>query len=194
MFVALSLVVEVAESVPGDDWTLETIHDAAGTALDDVMKAIGAATDPLPLLIVAAVVAVGLVVRGRRRDAAILILVLAVAMIGNRILKEVIARPRPGVRPFPEDVSQHSYPSGHAANTMALFAALMVTVRPAHGARWFVLGGVTAVIVVGISRLITSVHFPSDVLAGWLWVGALAALAASWPARGEADDPAAAQA
>jgi membrane-associated phospholipid phosphatase len=53
-----------------------------------------------------------------------------------------------------------------------------------------VIGGAGAVVLVGLSRLVTSVHFPSDVLAGWLWVAAWAAVAASWLVPDAADEPA----
>ncbi|NIR39637.1 MAG: phosphatase PAP2 family protein, partial [Actinobacteria bacterium] len=39
--------------------------------------------------------------------------------------------------------------------------------------------GAVVVGLVGFSRLAIGVHYPSDILAGWLWVGAWAALV--WP-------------
>ncbi|MBN2141098.1 MAG: phosphatase PAP2 family protein [Desulfovibrionaceae bacterium] len=63
-----------------------------------------------------------------------------------------------------------SYPSAHAANTMAL-AVLAMLLWP--GTRPFALA---APLVVGWSRLYLGKHFPTDVLAGWM-LGLVAALA-----------------
>ena len=39
------------------------------------------------------------------------------------------------------------------------------------------------VALVGFSRIAIAVHYPSDILAGWLWVGALGAV--TWAATRE---------
>lgn len=72
---------------------------------------------------------------------------------------------------------EHSFPSGHALGTMALWASLVVLVWPT---RWRVPVAVTCGLVVplvGLAVVVGGGHLPSDVLAGWLlalgWVGAV---------------------
>lgn len=178
---ALSLIVELAGSMPGDERVLVELDAAIGTSLDDAMVAVGRASDTIPLIAASAVVVIVLVVNRRRRDIAVFLVVVVVAMVGNRILKEIVARSRPDVRPSPESVSQFSFPSGHAANTLAVWAGLLLVVR-ARSVRIAVLAlGVVVLALVGFSRLAIGVHYPSDLIAGWLWVGAWAALVWSWP-------------
>ena len=180
VFLALSLVVGLADSVPGDERMLAELTDALGTSLDDAMGAVGAVSNTGPLVAVSAVIAAALLLTGRRQDAAVFLAVVVVGVAGNRVLKEIVGRPRPDVRPHPESVSEYSFPSGHAANTVAVYLGLLQVVR---GRPWrgIVLGGgAFVVVVVGFSRLATGVHYPSDILAGWLWVGAWAAMVWSW--------------
>lgn len=56
-----------------------------------------------------------------------------------------------------------SYPSGHAANTMTL-AVLAMLLWPALK-KWPLL----LPLLVGYSRVYLGKHYPTDVLAGWLW-------------------------
>ena len=73
------------------------------------------------------------------------------------------------------------FPSGHAANTMALYLAAVMVLDTHRWRTAIVTLGAAAVGVVGFSRIAIGVHYPSDVLAGWLWVGAWAVLL--WPSQ-----------
>ncbi|MBL0339522.1 MAG: phosphatase PAP2 family protein [Bacteroidetes bacterium] len=62
--------------------------------------------------------------------------------------------------------------SSHAANTMALFVYLLLLTRNSN--RWIT--GITAafVMLVSYSRIYMGVHFPADIIGGWI-VGIFAA-------------------
>jgi len=104
----------------------------------------------------------------RVRAALVMVIFPSVAGATSSILKQLFARARPDVVPHLDTFSNLSFPSGHATNAMAilLLAGLLLPAR--NRALWIALaiaGGAT----VGLSRNLLGVHWPSDVLAGWLW-------------------------
>jgi undecaprenyl-diphosphatase len=153
------------------------------------MVALGAATDLLPLGVAGLGLAALLLWRGRRSDAVLLLSILGVAMVGNRVLKELVARPRPEVRSVPEALSTYSFPSGHAASTAAMAGALVLLTRTPGARARVAAAGIVLVVAVAISRLAVGAHYPSDIIGGWLWIGALIAFAAArMKTRGESTD------
>ena len=74
-----------------------------------------------------------------------------------------------------------SFPSGHASNSAVIYlkiTVLFIRVEKSLRTRVFAAAlGVLTVISIGISRLALGVHWPTDVLAGWLF-GAV--WAATW--------------
>jgi membrane-associated phospholipid phosphatase len=130
--------------------------------------------DPDPYVyLVVAVIAVALV-RGRPWLALAAAAIVLGSNVTTELLKHLLASPRPGwlfpsgYSPLPPD----SWPSGHSTAAMSLvLSAVLVSpgrLRPAVAA----LGGALAV-GVGYSVLATGMHYPSDVLGGYL-------VAATW--------------
>jgi membrane-associated phospholipid phosphatase len=76
-------------------------------------------------------------------------------------------------------VSEYSFPSGHAADTAALGVALVMVTWDTRWRIPMVVACAFFVALVGVSQLILAVHYPSDVLAGWLWAASWAIFASS---------------
>ena len=79
------------------------------------------------------------------------------------------------VRPVVDDPLSHapgySFPSGHALNIAVAGSVMVVMVWPLLGrtGRLLAVGlAVVAGLAVGLDRVLLGVHFPSDVIAGWL--------------------------
>jgi undecaprenyl-diphosphatase len=137
------------------------LHDDATVA-----RVISDLTELGPLAAVALVVLLVLLALRRWPDVAYFVAGIGVVWVVNPLLKELVGRSRPDLWPLPADVSEHSFPSGHAANTAALVGALVLIVRRGLLA---VLLGAALLLVVGWSQLALGRHYPSDVLAGWVW-------------------------
>lgn len=104
----------------------------------------------------------------RARAALVMVIFPSVAGATSSILKQLFVRGRPDIVPHLDTFGNLSFPSGHAANAAAilLLAALLIPSR--HRRLWVVFALIAATII-GVSRNLLGVHWPSDVLAGWLW-------------------------
>lgn len=100
-------------------------------------------------------------------------LILMASSSLNASLKLLIHLPRPGwFDPRVQALSIETtfgIPSGHAQNAIVLWGYLANWLRRGWG--WGVCGAL--ILMIGISRLYLGVHFPTDVLAGWVIGGAL---------------------
>lgn len=123
-----------------------------------------------------------LVWKGRRRAAAVLVGTMTAVAVTNSGLKMGFARPRPDLLAHLDRVSDLSFPSGHAASNMAFWLLLVLLVD-----RRLAVPALVVVALIGVSRVVLGVHWPSDVLAGWLLGAGFAcvgrALAGSAPSR-----------
>jgi undecaprenyl-diphosphatase len=108
--------------------------------------------------------AIILVRRNERRKAALLILIIASGRVLVEIQKYLIGRPRPPEMDHLVAVQSMSFPSGHAASSMLVYLTIALLLCP----RPIVIAGAIALsILIGISRLLLGVHWPSDVVGGW---------------------------
>lgn len=166
---------ELAGSLPGDRWVLERVHASFGTGGDRAMEVVDAASDSRSIAVATLVIAGGLLMARRVRQAVVLVTVVATAALVNPWLKDAFARPRPTVRPIPVDVSEYAFPSGHAASSAALAAGVVLGAAPGPARVALVAGTITSLVAVAVSQLVLGTHAPSDIVAGWSWVVALAA-------------------
>jgi membrane-associated phospholipid phosphatase len=123
------------------------------------------------LALVAAAVAGYLVGRGRRGDAALLVVALVGAQLLTWMLKATFERPRPTFDDPVASASWFSFPSGHALSSIAVYGALAYVLAGRARrtrARAAGLAGVALLVAaVGFSRLYLGVHYLTDVLAGY---------------------------
>lgn len=95
----------------------------------------------------------------------------------NNALKYLLDIPRPAdprlSLPYPETTP--SFPSGHAQNAVANWGYLAVRFRT----RAMTVVAVLLILLIGLSRIVLGVHFPQDVVGGWL-IGLVLLLAYTW--------------
>ncbi len=103
-----------------------------------------------------------------RRKALFLSVGVGGAALLNLLLKAVFERQRPELWERLVLEQSYSFPSGHAMASSALALCLVVIFWPTRW-RWVVIGSAAVyVLVVGFSRLYLGVHYPTDIVAGWL--------------------------
>ncbi|MEB3020370.1 phosphatase PAP2 family protein [[Mycobacterium] crassicus] len=117
------------------------------------------------LAMVAAIVAVS---RRRLRTALFLLVTVEATGLLTQVAKDAVDRRRPTTALV--EATSSSFPSGHALGVMVGVGALLVAALPVlrrHARLAAVCAGVLVVAGVGAARVALSVHYPSDVLAGW---------------------------
>ena len=131
------------------------------------------------LTIVVAFAALLLASTGRWRTGALVAAACASGSWANVLFKHAVARARPDLVPHLMAETSNSFPSGHAANSAIVYLTLATLAWPLlrqRTARAFAMAAAaTLVVAIGVSRVYLGVHWPSDVLAGWLF-GALWAI------------------
>ena len=116
------------------------------------------------------VAAVGLVValRGRPWLGLVIFVGTSIGRMLVELQKYELGRMRPDQNPHLVNVYNLSFPSGHSANAMMVYVTLVLTLVEDRGRRtaWLIAAFVLAFLI-GLSRLVLGVHWPSDVIAGW---------------------------
>ncbi|MEY8840068.1 phosphatase PAP2 family protein, partial [Cribrihabitans sp. XS_ASV171] len=101
-----------------------------------------------------------------------LLLATGSGILVSGLAKRAFDRPRPELVPHDSIVYTASFPSGHsmmAAVTYLTLGVLIARVLPQRRQKIYVLTILTLIaVMVGISRVYLGVHWPTDVLAGWL--------------------------
>jgi membrane-associated phospholipid phosphatase len=93
----------------------------------------------------------------------------------NLELKSLFQQPRPfDINPSVQVSEAEGYglPSSHAQTSTLLWGGIALRVHKT----WFSIAAIGLIVLISFSRIYLGVHFPTDILAGWLIGGALLAL------------------
>ena len=174
----------IYDTFPGDQWLMSHVGQWQAGGWEEAAMVLSAAGSGgiglagIGILCVPAVVVLGLL-GGKRWTDALFLTVAGLAVAVNLGLKELVMRPRPEAAWALVEETGYSFPSGHAVFAAASFGAVMVLMgrwewlRKRPGVLWGARIVLAALVVgVGTSRVYVGVHWPSDVIMGWL-VGAL---------------------
>ncbi|UWE09511.1 phosphatase PAP2 family protein [Actinacidiphila bryophytorum] len=152
-------------------WSVAHRPHAAATAARAVTDA---GTGPYPYLAAAlgGWLAGGRTARHGLRVALLALLVLLAGQGLRTLLVTLLHRARPPAADWAAHASGHSFPSGHTA-TSAMAATLLAwgLLRAWPGTRSRALAALCglAAVAVGCTRVYLGVHWPSDVVGGWLF-------------------------
>lgn len=162
-----------------DEGALQWFEARRTPFLDDAMLEITTLGSGVVLIMIVLISSVFLWQTQHRWSVYLLLLGTLGAKLFNTILKMFFSRERPSVVEGITEVHSLSFPSGHAMSSMAVYgcvAYLVARLEPDAKLKhtvWAI--AAIVILLIGISRMYLGVHYPSDVVAGFL--GGLAWLA-----------------
>lgn len=110
--------------------------------------------------------------RRERRAMTFLFVAVGGALALSLALKGIFNRPRPTIIPHESYTVTTSFPSGHSMLSAAVWLTLGVMLSRLEKSRWlkayFISIAIGISVLTGLSRVYLGVHWPSDVLAGWM--------------------------
>ena len=172
LFAWIALIVPDAGATPFDVTVRAFIHGFATPALTSAMKLVTQLGGGWFLFPLGALVVFALYSSGRRREAALFTVAVLGANILDEAMKLVFHRTRPDAwfdYPLP---GTYSFPSGHSFVSFCFYFALAEILirddwsRSRRVAVWTAAALLT--LAIGFSRVYLGVHYPTDVLAGYL--------------------------
>ena len=113
-----------------------------------------------------------LIVIEHKRRALYLFSVVCTGTVLANVMKIGFDRPRPDLVPHDSITYMSGFPSGHSFMATVVYltlGAILAEAAPRKSLKFFMIGlAIFVSLLVGISRVYLGVHWPSDVLAGWL--------------------------
>ena len=170
--VVVYVLAWVSPKWPGDEAILATVQGWESPLLTAALNTL-TYLGWYPVSAAVSAVAVAILLWRRHVADGLLFAVAVSSALLTLPLKEIIGRPRPDfaiVEPAPLSMG---FPSGHAAFAMLLGGIVLYLVWQYVEGRWlrWGLGGALALLIfgVGLSRVYLGVHWPSDVIGGYLF-------------------------
>lgn len=171
-FFTLGLMVKgSAEGILFDVKIIEYLHNNTNPLVLKVMKLISYIGSHNVILPGAAMLLSYNLIKKKNLEAKLIILSTAGSWILNFILKQVFQRTRP-LEYFLVEQGGYSFPSGHSMVTMTFLLTISYILNKnlddEKKKKWINLIIYSLIILMGISRVYLGVHWPTDVIGGYL--------------------------
>jgi undecaprenyl-diphosphatase len=187
----LSALAATDERLPGDLWLARRIQDLPG-GFERPAEWTRALTTTWSVVILGTLLVTAFDFLARRRAWVVFTVMFLVLPILQATIKNVVDRPRPSAQLLERRAgfTSESFPAGHVMSGTALFllAAWLIAGKLPAGwprlAAWGVCAAACA--LNGLANVYKGVHWPSDVLGGYLWAGVLMTVGWALAGRREA--------
>jgi membrane-associated phospholipid phosphatase len=174
LYIFISLSSDLMEKKPFlfDQKVIDAVRLYASPAMDRFMLFITEMGSTFMLGLLLVISMIGLFVKRKNLWGMIFYFItIAGGGLLNLLLKSFFERERPNVNRIIE-ADGFSFPSGHSMGSMTYYGFLVYLVirskhKPLSKLVWGVLFGLV-ILLIGISRIYLGVHYPSDVLAGYM--------------------------
>jgi undecaprenyl-diphosphatase len=158
-----------------DKAVISVVQGWESPALTGMMKFFTNIGTGLPIVLISlAIMAVLYVFFRHRRELILFACVVIGSALLNTLLKVVFHRARPTLHRLYE-ASGFSFPSGHAMAAFSLYGVLAFLlwkhVSHASGRVLVILIAAVLILAIGVSRVYLGVHYPSDIIGGYLASG-----------------------
>lgn len=179
-FALLALaVVDQAPAIDSFNATINALVQGARGALDNFFVTITMLGDLLPMTALCLVVCAILAIARKWDSLAFFATNVLLAVVCVQALKFIFAVPRPGAETLVPIPGSFSFPSAHSFCSLIVFGMIGLLIFRALNRKGVpynvaIVPGIILVIfaiLIGISRIYVGVHWPSDVLGGWLLAG-----------------------
>lgn len=178
-FITLAGEVLEGETTTFDERILLSLRSAADPSrpigpawIEYAMLDLTAIGGPTVLGLVVFAVLGFLLLQGLYRNALVVVLTAVSGELVNAILKQAFERPRPTIVPHLREVLSASFPSGHAMESAIIYltlGAMLMRIAERRLTKIYCLGvAAMATFLVGVSRVYLGVHYPTDVVGGWI--------------------------
>ena len=138
-------------------------------------------------LLSAAFIVILLAFKKHKKEAALFSFIVIFGYILNNVIKYLLKVPRPDIDTL-STAGSYSFPSGHAMSSLIFYGLLAYFTYHLTRRRGLtalaVIFSIIIVLLIGFSRLYLGVHYPSDVLAGFIagfwWLTTVVLIDKTW--------------
>lgn len=168
LFAALADEVMENETLRYDEAVLQAVRGIASPLLDTIFVVGTDLGGVIGVAVIGVLLGGYFIYKRRWHKLVFLLYALVGAVLLNVLLKSIFLRDRPDLWEHLVVEDSYSFPSGHAMASSALALAL-IALGWKTKFRWMILAAACFFVVfIGFSRLYLGVHYPTDVIAGWL--------------------------
>ena len=170
LFVAIAYLMRFNTIVGIESDILLDLHSHSTDSIDHTMLAVNAIGGPKPVLVAALLLAFIVFRKGDKREAVIIPFAVGISGALNVGMRALFHWPRPDLwRTLIYDHSfVYSFPGGHACLSASLATVVNMVLWRTRYRRLAVIGGIVYCLVVATTTLFLGVHYPMDILAGWI--------------------------
>ena len=169
IFIIWTILVITNSLTLFDDKIYQFIISFQNDTLTNIMKVITSLANPLTIVSLCLISLLSLI--WKYKASIYLIIVTIISTVFNFLIKNIVLRTRPDHLRLIEETG-YSFPSGHAMGSIAFYGFIIFLLSKSKinkNLKIFlsVIIGIT-IFLIGISRIYVGVHYPSDIIGGFL--------------------------
>ncbi|MEH7180310.1 phosphatase PAP2 family protein [Neobacillus vireti] len=174
-FSVVAMLVRAEKIIDFDNAVISAVQSQESPFLTRIMEFFTTVGSTLWVVIICLLILIFLYkMLHHRHELVLFIVVVAGSPLLNMVLKEIFQRARPDLNRLIE-ISGYSFPSGHAMNAFTVYGILTFLlwrhIFNLTGRTLLLLFSSFVVFMIGVSRIYLGVHYPSDIIGGYLASG-----------------------